>query len=276
MKFDEIGSWSEIKLQIIQKYAAAYSTILAAQRRPRFHPVYIDAFAGAGLHISKKRGTLVPGSPLNALAVEPGFQECYLIDLDKDKADYLRDLVHNLYGKRDDVHIYAGDCNELLLQEIFPRVDYEKFQRGLCLLDPYGLQLDWQVIRAAGHSKAIDLFLNFPVMDINRNVLWRNPEGAAPADIARMNAFWGDNSWRRVAYVPEANLFGVEERKAKNEDIAEGFRARLKSVGGFKYVPKPMPMRNSTGAVVYYLFFASQVSVAEKIARDIFASYRTF
>jgi three-Cys-motif partner protein len=274
LKFDEIGYWSEIKLQIIQKYAAAYSKILAAQTRARFHRVYIDAFAGAGVHVSKKRGTPVPGSPLNALAVEPPFQEYYLIDLDSDKADHLRELVRKLYGERDDVHIYTGDCNDLLLQEILPRVDYRKYERGLCLLDPYGLQLDWQVIKAAGHSQAIDLILNFPVMDMNRNVLWRNPEGVEPADLARMNAYWGDDSWRRVAYVPEATLFGVEERKANNEDIAEGFRARLKSIGGFKYVPEPMPMRNSTGAVVYYLFFASQVSVAGKIASEIFASYR--
>ncbi len=36
-----------------------------------------------------------------------------------------------------------------------------------------------------------------------------------------------------------------------------------------------MPMRNSTGSIVYYLFFASQVKVAEKIVREIFEKYRT-
>ena len=33
-------------------------------------------------------------------------------------------------------------------------------------------------------------------------------------------------------------------------------------------------MRNSTNAVVYYLFFASQKPVAEKIIGDIFRKYR--
>jgi hypothetical protein len=33
-EFDEIGYWSEVKLEIIKKYAAAYSTILAAIRSP--------------------------------------------------------------------------------------------------------------------------------------------------------------------------------------------------------------------------------------------------
>ena len=274
MKFDEIGNWSEIKLEIIREYAEAYSKILSSRKHVKFHHVYIDTFAGAGLHISKARGTLVPGSPLNALAVEPPFQEYYLIDLNKDKAEHLRKVVYELYGERNDVHILMGDCNQLLVTDIFPRVEYERFRRGLCLLDPYGLQLDWHVMHAAGHSKTIDLFLNFPVMDMNRNVLWRNPEGLDPADISRMNAFWGDDSWRQVAYVPERTLFGIGERKANNEDVAEGFRKRLVSVAGFKYASKPLPMRNSNGAVVYYLFFASQNSVADKIAKDIFSSYR--
>ena len=52
---------------------------------------------------------------------------------------------------------------------------------------------------------SIDMFLNFPVADINRNVLWRNPEGVDTADIDRMNAFWGDNSWRRLR-IPRSEI----------------------------------------------------------------------
>ena len=40
-------------------------------------------------------------------------------------------------------------------------------------------------------------------------------------------------------------------------------------------LPPPLPMRNAKGAIVYYLFFASQVEVAEGIVRDIFAKYKT-
>jgi hypothetical protein len=50
------------------------------------------------------------------------------------------------------------------------------------LLDPYGLHLNWEVIQAAGNMKSIDLFVNFPIMDINRNALWRNPDGIIEAD----------------------------------------------------------------------------------------------
>ena len=52
------------------------------------------------------------------------------------------------------------------------------------------------------------------------------------------------------------------------------YRKRLKEVAGFKYVPEPIPMRNSKNAVVYYLFFASSNSTGEKIVKEIFDRYR--
>lgn len=267
--FDEINYWSEIKLDIVKEYASAYSTILTAQTKPPLYHIYIDAFAGTGIHISRSTGEFVPGSPLNALLVQPPFREYHFIDLDSGKVDSLRALA----GNRQDVSVYEGDCNTLLLQKVFPHAEYRSYRRALCLLDPYGLHLDWQVILTAGQMKSIDIFLNFPVADMNRNVLWRNPERVDARQAERMNAFWGDDSWRSVAYDTSRNLFGWEE-KTDNETVAEAFRKRLRTVAGFNHVPEPMPMRNSKGAVVYYLFFASQRPAAEHIVEDIFGKYR--
>lgn len=62
--------------------------------------------------------------------------------------------------------------------------------------------------------------------------------------------------------------------KQGNEAIVSAFQERLRSVAGFKFVPEPLPMKNSTNAVVYYLFFASQKPVAKKIIDDVFKRYR--
>src|SRR2546426_5010187 len=171
-QFDEIGYWSEIKLDIVKEYAAAYSRILAAQKNPSFYHIYIDAFAGAGVHLSRESGDFVLGSPLNALAVRPPFREYHLIDIRAKRIKSLRERI----GERPDVYLRQGDCNKLLLEQVFPRVQYKQYRRALCLLDPYVLQLQWDVIQTAGQMKTIDLFLNFPVEGINRNVLWRDPE----------------------------------------------------------------------------------------------------
>ena len=271
LKFDEIGYWSEIKLDIIKDYASAYSRVLSAQKRPSLYHVYIDAFAGAGVHISRTTGDFVPGSPLNALLINPPFREYHLIDLNPDKVNSLKDQV----GSRPQVHIYEGDCNLILHKDVFPKVLFKNYRRGLCLLDPYGLQVKWDVIQTSGQMKSIDLFLNFPVADINRNVLWRNPQDVDQADIERMNAFWGDESWRNIAYSTNRNLFGYPE-KEDNEVVAEGFRERLEKLAGFKYVPKPLPMRNSKNAIIYYLFFASQKPVAINIIENIFTKYQGY
>jgi three-Cys-motif partner protein len=266
--FDEIGSWSEIKLDIIKKYATAYSTIMNAKGNTFTH-IYIDAFAGSGINLSKRTGDFVHGSPLNALLVQPPFREIYLIDLNGEKTKQLQELTR--HDPR--VTVYSGDCNVLLLKEIFSRVLYEDYKRGLCLLDPYGLHIQWEVIKQAGHLKTIDMFLNFPVMDMNRNALWRNTT-LTPSSINKMTAFWGDDSWRAIAYKTVPTLFGEWEEKTKNEDIVIGFRERLKNVAGFKYVADPLPMKNSKGAIVYYLFFASQQKIAENIIKDIFKKFK--
>src|SRR5260370_32312386 len=93
LQFDEIGDWSELKLEIINKYAVAYSTILSGQTKASLFHVYIDAFAGAGQHLSKTTREFVPGSPLNALAVQPQFREFHLIDIAPEKIEHLRELV---------------------------------------------------------------------------------------------------------------------------------------------------------------------------------------
>ncbi len=268
VKLDEIGYWSEVKLDIIKKYAKAYSTIMAKQPWCKGHH-YIDAFAGAGVHISKATGGFVEGSPLIALNTGPPFTNYHLIDLDSGRTENLQRMVQNIPSAK----IYQGDCNEILLKEVFPILARDPYKRALCLLDPYGLHLDWKVMRKAGELGTVEIFLNFPVADINRNALRRDRDSVEPKQAARLTSFWGDESWKEIAYNTQNNLFAYPE-KEDNETIAEAFRKRLKNVAGFKHVLDPMPMRNKNNAVVYYLYFATPKDVADKIVRDIFKTYR--
>ena len=270
-RLSEIGYWSEIKLEIIKEYAKVYSTILSKQSYLKH--IYIDAFAGVGLHISKTSKEIVAGSPLNALYVKPPFKELHLIDLDGKKAQFLAGLTKDFQN----VFVYQGDCNKILLEKVFPKVKYEDYRRGLCLLDPYGLHLKWEVLKKAGEMKSLDIFLNFPTMDMNRTALWRNFDAVGQENIERMTSFWGDESWKNVSYSVSAQptLFGEETKeKESNQSIAESFRERLQKVAGFKFVPEPILMRNSTGATLYYLFFASQNETADSIGRYILKKYR--
>lgn len=272
----EIGYWSEIKLEIIREYASAYSRILAVQTRPRLKHVYIDGFSGSGVHVAKSTKDLVWGSSMSALLVKPPFKEYHFIDLDEGSIDTLEKRVRShTQGPfdPDSTFFYNDDCNRVLLSDVFPRVRYEDYARGLCLLDPYGLHLDWSVIQTAGQMRSIEIFLNFPIMDINRNVLRRDPTATTPSQADRLTRYWGDDSWLKAAYSTTGNLFGYEE-KTSNDVVANAFRERLKTIAGFDYVPSPMPMKNSKGAVIYYLYFAAQKPVASRIVRAIFKKYQ--
>ncbi|MDD4270818.1 MAG: three-Cys-motif partner protein TcmP [Pirellulales bacterium] len=239
-RYDEVGYWSELKLDIVRKYAQAYSTVLSKDARIRRY-IYIDAFAGPGIHISKQTREFIPGSPLNALNVCPPFSEYHFIDLDGDKAKHLRELTEG----DPSVTVYNGDCNQILREQVFPPARYTDYHRALCLLDPYALNLDWKVIQTAGPMQSVEIFLNLMVMDMHMNILWRKPEDVSPAQLARMNVFWGDDSWRHRLYCkPKGLLPGFEkmEEKVSNAAVAEAYRERLQQVAGFAYVPAPMPM----------------------------------
>jgi three-Cys-motif partner protein len=127
--------------------------------------------------------------------------------------------------------------------------------------------------------RSIELFVNFMVMDMNMNVLLRDPSKADPGQVSRMDRFWGDGSWKDVTYEPsaQANLFGdaeIVKVEDPNEKISEAYRKRLVDVAGFKYAPRPLRFVNSIGRTIYYLFFASQNDKGKKIVEFIFAKHR--
>lgn len=269
---EEIGPWTEVKHEIVRKYAGAYSRILTARR---FHHVYVDVFAGAGRYLSRQTGKQVSGSVEIALGLDPPFHEYHLIDLDELKVARLERIA----AGRQDVVIHHGDCNRVLVDDISPRLlYYTDYRRALCILDPYGLQLEWHTVESLARLKTTELFINFPTMDINRNALRKDPNSVDAEQASRLTRFWGDESWRTSFYAPrpQLSLFGPqgEQKTATNEQVAEAYRLRLKDVAGFSHVPQPMPMRNSTNAIVYYLFFAAHHPVAGKIAEQIFSPYR--
>ncbi len=262
-KFDEIGYWSELKLEIVEKYGSAYATAFAGRKGKALKKYYIDAFSGGGIHVSKRTRGQIEGSPARALKVSPPFDHFYFVDMNPDKTEHLATLCQG----RGDVDIITDDATAYLTQKLLPTIKYENFNRALCLLDPYGLHLAWEVLLQSGRSRAVDMFLNFPVMDMNRNAIWGNPDHAPQDGIDRMNRFWGDESWKRAAYAesPQHDLFSAPGMIKQAHEVI---------VAAFSVVPAPLPMKNSNNAVVYYLFFASQKPVAQKIIDDIFAKYR--
>jgi three-Cys-motif partner protein len=272
VEYDEIGIWSEVKLAIVREYAAAYSKIMEAWRRDKINRlswIYIDGYAGPGYHVSKATGEVVEGSPVIAMNIVPAFHEYHFIDTEPARSQQLRDIA----GDRKNVYTYTEDCNTVLLRDVFPRAKHSDYRRALCLLDPYNIDLTWDVIEAAGKSGSVDMFLNFMIMDINRNALRKRVEKSLQSKVDQLTRLVGDESWKEAGYRKVETLFGEDYRKVSNEEFAEWFRQRLITKAAFKHVPKPMPMKTKNNAVIYYLYFASQKPAALNIVNGIFKKY---
>ena len=98
--------------------------------------------------------------------LDPPFDEYHFVDANTVRAEQLRAYASG----RTDVHVYAGDCNDVLLQQVYPLARYSKYKRALCILDPYNIDISWEVVRTAGQMRSVEIFLNFMVMDMNMNI----------------------------------------------------------------------------------------------------------
>jgi len=285
------GAWTDDKLARVAKYLEAYTTIFRANERARFFTtLYIDAFAGTGTRdparddralalIADVEGdpearAFKAGSAQIALRVSPDFDRYVFIESDGKKATELAAVVEQDPAKRDRVQIIRGDANDSLLRLVH-QTDWQT-RRAVAFLDPYGMAVEWSTIEALAGTKAIDLWLLFPLgQAVNRLLVRREIPSGGFADA--LTRCFGTDEWRSAFYQPSAqgDLFGAApgvEKTANFESIAAFFRRRLESVFA-AVAPTSLPLFNSRNNPLFLLCFAAAnergAPTAIKIANDI-------
>lgn len=269
---DTIGPWSEDKLQLLRKYLHAYTVIMRNQRWCRNGYHYIDAFAGTGKPWARDEKRYIDGSPRVALTIEHPFHSYTFIEKTPWRVERLQELQDEFPDR--DIRIYEGDCNQIISTRITPRIRYQYFNRGLIFLDPFGMDTEWATIEQIAETRALEIFMNLPVMALNRTALPNDPNALTEAQIDRMNRFWGSTEWRGEIYTEVPTLFGPLEVKihpTTGKRVGQLFKRRLEEV--FPHVTKPLVMSNSNNAPLYCLIFAGHKDKAAKIVRDIFQRY---
>jgi three-Cys-motif partner protein len=270
---DIIGPWSEDKLELLRKYLHAYTLIMRGQDWCRNGYHYIDAFAGTGKPRARDEERYIDGSPRVALTVRYPFHSYTFIEKTPWRVRRLRELQTEFPQR--DIRIYEGDCNQLITTEITPRIRYERFNRGLIFLDPFGMDTEWSTIEQIAETRALEVFVNFPAMALNRTVLPNDPYALTEAQIERMNRFWGSTEWRGDIYEQVSTLFGPVEMKARRttgQRLGQLFKQRLEEI--FPCVTEPLVMANSRNAPLYCLILAGHNETGVKIVRGIFEGYK--
>jgi three-Cys-motif partner protein len=134
------------------------------------------------------------------------------------------------------------------------------------------MQVTWNTIEAIAKTKAIDLWLLFPLGVAVNRLLKRNGE-INPSFRKRLDQMFGTTDWFKHFYSTKTrtNLFGEEiglEKTGNFKTISEYFVSRLKDVF-HKVADNPLPLRNSKNNPLYLLCFASANATAVKIAQDV-------
>lgn len=290
------GPWTEDKLEYVQKYLCAYTKIMVKQP---FRFAYIDAFAGTGYRESKQDGDteseMFPefdfpevigfqqGSARNALEVEPPFQKYVFIEKSAKKHARLLELKKEFLLKAE----FSENSIECVREDANPYLrnlcgkDW-RFHRAVLFLDPFGMQMEWETIQAIARTKAIDLWILFPIGAVNR-LLKNDGEIHAP-NRERLDLFFGESDWFEVFYqlAKQMAFFNQEEhwQRIGNifEKIEQYFMERLQNV--FEQVAdNPLLLYNSRNVPLYLLCFAAGnprgAPTAVKIAEHILNGMQT-
>ncbi len=275
------GRWTEQKLSILRKYLSAYTTALS---KAPFKTAYIDAIAGTGFRetsASIKLEELKPflpvqrfldGSARVALQSEPAFDSYAFIEKDPARCRELEKLKNEFPGRAKRISIMPGDANSRIQTMCGKRWEQ---RRAVLFLDPYGMQVRWQTIEAIAKTKAIDLWILFPLGGVNRML---TQSGEIPPEWKlRLNELLGATDWYEKFYQTEASLslFGDQIDhviKARTDVISEYFLGRLR--GCFAGVePNQAVLYNSRNSPLYLFCFAAGnprgAPIALKIASHI-------
>ena len=279
------GSWSDIKLQALKEYLNAYLKVLKKQP---FKKYYIDAFAGQGANeenqSDEEQEKLFDsveeikeyrhGSPMLALDLQPKFDHYIFIDSNQTYIENLEKRVQKKFSSEkeimDKIKYHHGDANDIL-KKICKEIDWYP-GRAVLFLDPFAMQVEWKTIEAVSKTKAIDLWLLFPIMALNRmlkkdgnlSVGWRS----------KINKFYGTEDWYGEFYKKgmQSSMFEEEDEKlekiASFEVISKYTRKRLKAI--FPGVSnKPLLLKNSKNSPLFLFCFACGNRKGAKIAVKI-------
>lgn len=289
---DYVGAWANEKLNCLQKYLDAYTTILKKQEWCRGY-IYVDAFAGAVTYklktqkAVKKRQELylfeeqeiedalefIKGSPIKALEIKNKFTNYIFVEKSKNRCEALKNLKKSY--PRQNISIKHGDCNKFLVEEFLPFIKGSNKRRAVIFLDPYGMHVPWSTIEKIAATKKIEIFINFPYHMAIQRLLLRNPRNST-WQLDKLDSYFGCPEWRDIVYLKTEDMFG-EQRVEKNPngtiELIKWYRNRLKAA--FGYASTPRLIRSSKNRPLYFLIFAGPNKTGNKIADHILKNGET-
>ena len=291
------GTWTEEKLDAFEKYVKAYLTIMKRHaQKNEWSLFYFDAFAGSGSRETSidegynNEATLFEDDEIKEIAKQTSYKGAaervlgcevdgfsfnyyYFVDKGEDSLQALEEKLKSTFpNKARYMAFKPGDANEKVLELVNYAKNHPKCA-ALVLLDPFGMQLNWETIRALKDISHIDLWILVPSGVIINRLLTRNGKILCPE---RMEKSFGMpiDEIQNYFYeqVTELSLFGEITRLQKRDNTINKIAQLYLDLLGkeFSYVIRePLVLKNSTNCPIFHFVFASHNQTGVKIASEI-------
>ena len=283
------GPWTEQKLDCFTRYVKAYLTIMNAYRE-KFHwkLLYFDGFAGCGdrklqedaldktidifgdQNVDEMDINLYQGAAERVVRLEQemaGFDFYYFIDKYEDNLTRLELKLagYNTKGRKifraNDANVETKNLAQAMKRDAETSHPYHL--KTLCLLDPFGMSIDWETIEQLA-GKSLDLWILVPTGSIISRLIKNDGSLMLPKEQIK------DRFYTKTY---EPNLFGEEtEKVVKTKNvIAEIANLYCEQLGTlFPYVTnEPLVLYNRNNVPIFHFVCASFNKTAVKIAQEI-------
>ena len=291
------GTWSESKLDCVERYVAAYLKVM--QNKPWWALHYVDAFAGSGKQALKRTSgksrdaleiesffgdeaeradteEFLVGSAARALAASSksvrSFDRFLFMDIDEPSCEELRCAVQSDFPSLlRSVTVLCEDANSATDRYI-AETDWTKV-RAVVFLDPYGLEVSWETVGRLAGTEACDVWYLFPLGGVIR--MMTNSGQVPDTWRTRLDRVFGTPDWFAEFYRPSGQQSLLDDaqdglfKDASTEHVVQYVQRRLHAL--FPAVSDAGILRNGKGAPLFALVLgvSSRSEAAQKTALRI-------
>ena len=263
------GQWTFEKLDILESYLDAYTTVLKNQR---FKLIYIDAFAGTGYINPVKNDddakNFIAGSASRAIKIgDKPFDKFIFIEKNNNRFNELRNLQQDHPDRG--IIVENSDAN-FYLQNL--QMDWSSW-RGVLFLDPFATEVEWSTIQIISRCNALDIWLLFPASAISRILpLSRRPDDIDLRWVDCLNRIFGNESWRNLYQQnPQGDMFDSPRhfRGSGVDGLLSIYKENLDELFGERFMRKSRTLKTFRGAPLFEFIFCAGHPNGAQVAKTI-------
>ncbi len=272
------------KLDVSNRYMGSYLSIIALARRragvSTAHIWIVDAFAGAGLHLSANHPQgVIPGTALQATFAANQVQRKHphmrvhvrLIELNPGYCERLRERVQRFAdasgNERVDVQVVEGSFETRSLEVLDEIRQTGGGQHALWFIDPYNLvPIEKRTLDPIVRARNSEMIVNLDSGALNRmfNLVQKRAVGWV-GNATRLTSIFGSDAWK----------LAVDRYKAPGNKPWDAFaQCYAKSIKGFPFA-KPYALRMSDSQFRHLVHFARVPAAVQALDKAYAASQRT-